>query len=548
MRYGFDDYVSHFNDKKGFSFMKLFISKKRIKESAQLSKWEKMRKVCEELGPTFIKFGQLLSSRRDLMPPELIQELIKLQDNVPAFPGKDARKILEREFGEFSRSEIVEFEEQPFASASMAQVHKGKLATGEKVVFKVQRPNIRKTIEQDIQIMKELAKVLSERMPSIRHFDPVGLVNEFAESIHYELDFIHESINLKRINYNFREQKEICFPTVYDRLTSSRVLTLEFVDGFKPSREDRFDMYQLDKKEIARKIVDSFFVQVFEHGFFHADPHPGNIIVCPDGRIYFIDFGMMGTILKKDMEHLGNLVLAIQTQNVKTMMNAISYLTGVVVFENRKRLEYDLIEYINAYAFTQDFHLQISKMLTDLTDIMSNHNLHVPAHFFLLTRAMFSIEGLVRDMNPEISLMAEIKPIIEKRIIEDRNPISTGEKILNSMYDLGNYMEEFPSDLRQMMKLIRKGKLKVSMQHQGMDPFVHSLNKVGKQIVAVVLVAALLLCSTVFIIAGTKPHWYGVPVYSYIGATLSLIIGLYLWTKIYREDEEFKSNEREKHS
>jgi len=247
---------------------------------------------------------------------------------------------------------------------------------------------------------------------------------------------------------------------------------------------------------------------------------------------------MMGTILKKDMEHLGNLILAIQNQDVKILMNAISYLTNTIVFENRKRLEYELVEYINNFAYTPNFHLQVSQMLTSLTDVMKNHNLNIPSHFFLITRAMFSIEGLIRGLDPEIVLMDKIRPIVTKRIMDDRNPVTSGEKIVNSLYDLGNYMEEFPSDLRQTMKLIRKGKLKVNLQHEGIDPTVKALNRVGKQLIIVILVSSIIIGSSVFILADTNPKWLEIPVYSLIGYLFAFILGLYMLLKLYKKDKE----------
>ncbi|CAG5087320.1 ABC1 kinase family protein [Parvicella tangerina] len=536
VKYGFDDYVAHFKHSGGF--LRHLIPKKRIKKAAELNKWERMRLVCEELGPTFVKFGQLLSSRRDLLPAELIEELSKLQDSVPIFPGKKAKEIIDEEFAAFRNEKIVSFEEFPFASASMAQVHKGRLATGEEVVFKVQRPDIRETIEEDIEIMRDLAGILGERLPSIKHFDPVGLVDQFANSIHYELDFIHESINSKRFAYNFKDSKVIKAPKIYSEFTSTKVVTMEFVKGVKPSKsklaEDAID----NTKEVAKNIATSFFQQVFEYGFFHADPHAGNFIINEKNEIYYIDFGMMGTILKKDREHLGNLLLAIEMQDVKMMMNAISYLTNVVVFENRKSLEYELIEYINKYAYQENFHLQVGQMLTDLTEVMNHHNLHIPSHFFLITRAMFSLEGLVRDLDDEIILMDEIKPIIRARILDERNPVTTGEKIINSMYDLGNYLEEFPADLRQTMKLIRKGKLSVNLKHEGMDPTVKTLNRLGRLLIIVILVSSIILGSSVFILADTDPKLFDIPVYSLIGYAFATFMGLYLLLRLYKNENE----------
>lgn len=536
LKYGFDDYVSHFNQNR--SFIRFFIPRRKLKQAAELNKWERMRLVCEELGPTFVKFGQVLSSRRDLLPTELIEEFSKLQDNVPSFAGKTAKKIIDDEFAAFRNEKIVHFDELPFASASMAQVHKARLQSGELVAFKVQRPDIREIIEEDIMIMRELASILGERMPSIKHFDPVGLVDQFSNSIHFELDFIHESINLKRFSYNFKDSPQIRAPKVYDEFTSTKVLTMEFVEGIKPNRAKLEAREENLSKKIGKQIADSFFKQVFEHGFFHADPHAGNLIINEKNEVYFIDFGMMGTLLKKDKEHLGNLLLAIEMQDVKLMMDAISYLTNVIVFDNKKNLEYELIEYINKYAFTKDFHLQVGQMLTDLTEVMNNYHLQIPSHFFLITRAMFSIEGLVRDLDSEIVLMEEIKPVIKRRILDDRNPVTTGEKIINSMYDLGNYLEEFPSDLRQTMKLIRKGKLSVNLKHEGIDPTVKTLNRLGRQLIIVILVSSIILGSSVFVLADTDPKLIGIPVYSLLGYTFAVVLGFYLLLKLYKNESE----------
>lgn len=535
-KYGFDDYVAHFKDGKGF--LRFFIPKRKIRLAAELNKWERMRLVCEELGPTFVKFGQVLSSRRDLLPAELIEELSKLQDSVPIFPGKIAKEILDSEFGAFKNNKIVSFDEFPFASASMAQVHKARLASGEQVAIKVQRPDIRSTIEEDIEIMRGLAGLLGERLPSIKHFDPVGLVDKFAESIHYELDFIHESINLKRFAYNFKDSEVIKAPKIFSDLTSTKVLTMEFVEGQKPKKARLDESGDQRSSQVAKDISNAFFKQVFDHGFFHADPHAGNIIINEKNEIYFIDFGMMGTILKKDKEYLGNLLLAIEMQDVKLMLTAISYLTNVVVFENRKSLEYELIEYINKYAYTENFHLQVGQMLTDLTEVMNNHNLHIPSHFFLITRAMFALEGLVRDLDSNIVLMDEIKPIVRARLMDDRNPVTSGEKIISGLYDLGNYLEEFPSDLRQTMKLIRKGKLSVNLKHEGIDPTVKTLNRLGRQLIIVILVSSIVIGSSVFVLADTNPKLWGIPLYALIGYLFATFLGFYLLLRLYKKESE----------
>lgn len=543
LRHGFDHYVANLNEKKKFGLLRFFVSKSRRKRLAQYNKWQRMRMVCEDLGPTFVKFGQLLSNRRDLIPEPLIEELTRLQDNVPPFSSKLVRKIIKEELKKEPEELFAQFDEQPFASASMAQVHKAKLKTGEEVVLKIQRPEIRKLIEDDLKIMRSVAKALSKRIPSLNHFDPEGLVEQFANSIFYEMDFLHEAVNMKRFQYYLKDQPSIKAPQVYDEFSTIRLLTMERIVGVKPVSKEHLAAEGIDASWVARELANSFFKQAFVHGYFHADPHAGNLLVNDRKEIHFLDFGMMGSILRKDMQHLGMLILAIEKEDVNMMMRSIMSLTDTVAFDNRRRLEYDLIEYINKYAFTSNFHLHISQMLSDLVVIIRQHNLKVPSHFFLLIRASFSVEGLVRHLDPEIELMSIIRPILEARLKEEMNPLSTGKRILNSLYGLASYLEDFPSDLRQTMKMLRRGKIKVDLEHKGMDPFIYTLRRVSQQMVYAILVSAIFVCSVVFVLLDTKPMWGNVSAFGVIGFSLSGLLGIILFIRLRKAQLDYEDRD-----
>jgi ubiquinone biosynthesis protein len=539
LKYGFDDYVANLDKNRRFSLVKLLVPKWRRKRAAQFTKWERMRMACEELGPTFIKFGQLLSNRRDLIPAPLIAELIHLQDHVPAVSSKIIRKVIREELKAEPEKIFATFCNEPLACASMAQVHKATLKSGEEVAVKIQRPEIRKMIEEDLKIMRDVAQMLSKRMPSIKHFDPVGLVDQFDHSIHFEMDFLHEAVNMKRFEEQMSSQPEIRVPRIYDDLCTIRVLTMEMVQGLKPSTAEALKNEGIDPKWVARTVITSFFEQAFVKGFFHADPHAGNLVVAND-KIYFLDFGMMGTILRKDMQQLGALVLSIQDQDVQQMMRAIMVLTDTVQFDNRRQLEYDLIEFINRFAYTPDFHMHVSEMLAELTVIIRQHNLKVPAHFFLLTRACFAIEGLVRQLDPEIELMTILRPVVEARVRQEANPLSTGKRILKSLYDLAGYLEEFPSDLRQTMRMIRRGKFKVDLEHKGMEPFVYTLRKVTQQMIAAIMVSAIFLGSVILLILDVGQTWHGISIAGLIGLIISGMVGFIVMLRILRLQDEYR--------
>ncbi|MEJ2114256.1 MAG: AarF/UbiB family protein, partial [Flavobacteriaceae bacterium] len=321
LKYGFEDLVQYLEENKHYTFIHKLIPNSTKKYVARYSKWAKMRLVCEELGPTFIKFGQILSNRPDLVPLELTFELEKLQDNVPPMSESAAKAVVEIELKDKVENLFAWFEPTPFASASMAQVHKVTLHSGKRVALKIQRAGIYGVIIEDIKVMYRIAHVLEKRIPSIKSFDPVGLVKNFEASILKELDFIHESINVQRFYNNL--EKDDSFeqfaqaPKVYQEFTTTKVLALEFVSGIKIDRIEELLSKDIDTKVIARRLAISYFKQIFEYGFFHADPHPGNLLVLPNNHICYLDFGMMGSMLPRDISIFGRLFIAITNRDVK---------------------------------------------------------------------------------------------------------------------------------------------------------------------------------------------------------------------------------------
>lgn len=542
MHYGFEDLVSYMEEKKRFKIFRRFISKKTREESAHLSKWEKMRLVCEELGPTFVKFGQILSSRPDLVPEELIFELEKLQDSVPPIPGETARKVVEDELKKSTGELFEEFEITPFASASMAQVHRARLKTGEKVVIKIQRPGIKETILADIRIMYGLAAMLHKRMPSIRPFDPVGLVRNFEKSITRELDFIHESVSVQRFRENFKDDKgdhgHTYAPKVYQELTTEKVLTLELIEGVKISDTDKLLTNGFDRKVIAQRLADSFFRQVFDHGFFHADPHPGNLFVMKDNVICFVDFGMMGNIMPKDLEQIGHLFLAVKARDVRRIIRSLQQLSDNPAIEDFRELESDLNEFVQNNSIRTMHTNEMSSILLDLKDIIVKHKMRVPAHFFLLARSIVTLEGVVRHLDPDLDLMRMARPRMTKVLIRHYNPFQFTKRVLKSVYELGMYMEDFPRDLKNAIRKINTGKIKVDLEHKGIDPLTHTMNRITKQIVSAIIIGSLVIGSSLIIVAGVQPKWDGVSAMGIIGLILAGVLAIGMLNNIRKGDRD----------
>ena len=510
-KYGFEDLVAYMDEKKRFRFFLKLIPSSVYKQSRHLSKWEKMRLVCEELGPTFVKFGQIISNRADILPLDLIKELEKLQDSVPPLPGKMMSEFLEKELNKKTTELFEWFEPEAFASASMAQVHRATLKTGEKVVVKIQRPGIKEIIESDIKVMLYMAEIFSKRMPSLKSFDPIGLIKNFEKSVMEELDFVRESINIQRFHHNFSDDKSdkgfIHSPFIYPEFSNSKILTLEYIDGIKISDLNKLKERGLDTKIIADRLITSYFKQVFDYGFFHADPHPGNLLVLPGNVVCYIDYGMMGSVMRKDIEQLGSLFLAVKDKNAHKIIRAFQQISDTPTIKNMREMESDVNEFVQNFSVQSLHQNEMSTILLELKDIIVKHGLKMPTHFFLLGRSMVAIEGVVHQLDPELDMMKVVRPFLLRTVARNYNPFEFMKRALGSIHEMGMYMEEFPRDLKSAIRKINTGEIKVDLRHQGIDPLVHTINRVSKQIISAVIVSALIIGSSLLIASNIHPLW-----------------------------------------
>ncbi|MCW5520085.1 hypothetical protein J1N09_09565 [Aureitalea sp. L0-47] len=540
LKYGFEDLVQHLEERNEYNLLRKMIPKSSRKHAVMYTKWEKMRMVCEELGPTFVKFGQILSNRPDLIPLELVLELEKLQDNVPPMAEDVAKKVVEEELNAPVHELFAWFEPKSFASASMAQVHKVTLHTGRRVALKVQRPGIQEIIEEDIKVMYKVAEIIEKRIPSVRNFDPVGLVRNFEDAITKEMDFINESINVQRFYNNWyldrgRDQFA-CSPKVYQEFTTSKVLALEFMNGTKIGRIQRLEEKGFDTKMIARRLTKSFFKQIFEYGFFHADPHPGNLLVLPNGKICYLDFGMMGSILPRDIEVFGKLFLAISRKEVNKVIKALQRLSNEMVVDDMRSLEFDISEFIEKY-YTRDIHKnEMSTILLELKDIIIKNGLVVPSHFFLFARSLVTIEGVVQKLDPKLEQFDVVKPYLSRAVSKGFDPIKLGEKAYNSIYELASYMEEFPRDLRNAIRRINTGQVKVDLTHKGMDPMIHTINRVTKQLVTAFIMVALIVGAALLITFKIGPLWWDNSAFGILCAAAAAILAIGMLRDISKGD------------
>jgi len=535
IKYGFGHIVEQLNIDYYIELGKRIVSLGTAsRELERLTQAARFRLVLEELGPTFIKLGQLLSTRSDIVPADVLQELQKLQDHIPSVPTDQIMAQIHQELGYPVEELFATFEETPLATASIAQVHRGTLKSGEQIVCKVRRPDIKAVIETDTDIMMGMAYLIEKHLPGGEMYDPVGLVKEFRRSIQRELDFSREGRTTERFAANFADEETIHIPEVFWDLTGQTVLTLEYVDGIKISRHEELKEAGLDLKVIARNGADNFLKQVFIHGLFHADPHPGNIHVLPGNIICIFDFGMVGRLDEDLKLHLTELLLCVLHRDVDRLIMQLLYSGELHDESNLKNLKRDLTEFIDDYydILLQD--LKVGKLLIDFVEILTEYQIKFPSNLLLLSRALFVMEGLGKQLDPDFNMVEQIKPFAEK-IIKDRYSASSIAKesaqVLQSYQALG---KSLPKDIKEFINRINRNKLKIDLEHRGLERLINDLDKSTNRISFSMVIGSLIIGSSLIMQIDKGPVLFGFPILGLLGYTVAGVLGLGLAIAILR--------------
>ena len=509
--------------------------KSKLRKSEDIKPEIRLRRTLERLGPTFIKFGQLLSVRPDLIPKEYSKELEKLQDSVPAFPYSEVKNIMEKDFGKSIEHLFPHFEKNPVASASISQVHKAVLKTGERVAVKVQRPNVKHIMETDIEIMLYFAKVLEDKVEGIRKFDPARIVNEFKEWTEKELDFRLEARNAKRFGQNFKGSKIVHIPKIYDDLTSERVLTLEFIDGIKLHDMKEIKKRKLDFNEIIKNSFDAVMTQVFVHGLFHADPHPGNVIIMHNNSIAFIDFGIVGYFDEKLKNKCIDLLYGIVEQNEELIMDTLTSMGMEGDDIDHERLRADISLIIQPLQHAPIKEIKVSNVLEEILDIALRHKLKIPASFVLFGKTIITLEGIAIEYDPNFKLVETAKPFIEKIIAKRKNPLYVLRGFVHSIERYKKFADEFPDKAERALDKIQRGTIKVDIEDTDIKKLALEIDGGSNRVAYGMLVAALLIVSAILIQVEKGPTILGIPFLSFFSFFFALILVFVLFVSIVRE-------------
>ncbi|MFW5775217.1 MAG: ABC1 kinase family protein [Chitinivibrionales bacterium] len=532
-KYGFDDLLSTLKVEKYTRIGRKLIPLRKRRVARGLSRWQRVTLAMEELGPTFIKLGQFMSNRPDVIPAGLLVELERFQDRVAPFDSNRSIQIIEQELGRRMDTIFVSFEHEPFASASIAQVHCGILKTGEKVAVKVKRPKIDETFNIDIEIMYYIAHLLQKHSEEARGLDLMRVVGEFERAVRKEIDFQTEATQMERFANNFKDDPRLHVPYIYRSYSSKRVLTIEFIEGMKVSNVKELEKAGLDSSRIASDGADIVLKQIFDHGFFHADPHPGNILIRADGVICFIDFGMMGVVSPSLREHLGLVMFGIVSDDPKRIVKTLLQLSRGPA-EDAELLEYEITELIEEYSFLSLKDYNIGDMLRRLLNIIRSHRLIMIPGVYLLIKAMITIEGVGRRLNPDFNMINHVEPFARRMMKERFNPRTLGVDFYMTLLDASSMVKDLPTDMRDIIRTVKSGKMHIEFEHKGLEPMLFKLDQLTTRLVFAIVLAALVVGSSLVILSNVPPIVRGIPLIGIIGFVGAGLIGFWLLYVILR--------------
>ncbi|MCX6831127.1 MAG: AarF/ABC1/UbiB kinase family protein, partial [candidate division Zixibacteria bacterium] len=503
-------------------------------EIAALSWAERIRLALDDLGPTFVKMGQIMSTRPFLIPVELVIELAKLQDQVAPFPFAEVRQTIEEELGKPLDQLFKSFSPDPVASASLSQVHRATTLDGDDVAVKVQRPQVKQIMEKDLSILRDLAVLLDRYIPEVRQFSPVAIVDEVAKSAKQEVDFLYEARNLEIFAQNFADDDRIFLPRVFWDHTSLRVLTLSFIDGIKISDVARLREAGVDLAVVTRAGGQLLAKQIFEFGFFHADPHPGNLFVLRDNRIAPVDFGMMGKLSQGALELVADLLIAATSNDTRRIVRVLQNHELLDDDVRPATLEADLALFLHRYHGVPLAKLKMRSLLTDAFEIMNVYRIKFPPELMMLGKALGTYEEVARTLNPQYDFVTELLPSIKKLATRKFSPGSIFSDVSTYLLDLRELLVNFPFEIRRIARNLRKGDLSISFHHKGLEHLILELEKASNRLAFALIIASLIVASSLIMTRPIGLTILGVPALGLVGYVTAGVLGIWLVIAILR--------------
>ncbi|HEX6952938.1 MAG TPA: AarF/ABC1/UbiB kinase family protein [Gaiellaceae bacterium] len=503
---------------------------------AASARGQHLREVLDELGPTFVKFGQLLSTRPDVVPPDIVVELRGLQDDVRPFPFEQAERVIEEELGNTLERLFLDFEPAPVAAASIGQVHRATLPNGRRVAVKVQRPGAPQKIEADLGLLYQAARLARERIRALDFVDTRQLVDEFARSIRKELDYRQEARNAQNFHRHFAGDPHVHVPKVYWQYTRPRVLTLEWIDGIQLADVDLVTTSMEERREIAYRITEAWMTMIFRHGFFHGDPHPANILLPTHaGSIGLVDFGAVGTLTDDDMSKLTGLFIDAANENIEQIPKRLADLGVRYPRDREGEFLSEIRELYYRYYGASLSEVDPIQVIREGFQLIYSMNLHLPARFLLLDRTIATLGSVGAELYPDFNIFEVARPYARDLMLERFAPHRVMRRARREALNYAQVIAEAPYQFHDFMEEIRDGQIEVGFVHKGLDQFLESMqNAINRLVVALIVVGGLIGSSMIGIFATTGPQLLGVNLLSVIGFALSTVLGIWLLWGVVR--------------
>ncbi len=519
----------------GFIFQRFSFGNRNIRladQSKQASIPFRLRKAFEELGPTYVKLGQLLSTRPDLLPPAYIKEFERLQDDVAPLPLPVLLEVLQKEGIDLDR-DFVSFNPQPIAAASIAQVHEGVLPSGQRVVIKVQRPGVDKTVESDLGIMMELAKLLEKRSSWGRLYRVSEVVEELGEALINELDFRKEAKNADIFYHNFKGDRHVQVPRVFWELSNRRVLTLEYLEGIKISDFSALRQAGYDHEKIAAHLVEALFKQVYEFGFFHADPHPGNIAVAPGEKIIFYDFGQVGAIDQFTREKAINMVIGMMRYDVNAVTRSMMSIALSNQHVNFDEIRHDVARLQQKYYGLPLSEINIAEALSELLELSVKHQMRLPAELSLMIKMLMTIESIAAQLDSRLSILDIAEPYGKKLLWQKYSPERLKTEILEVMLDYAEVSRKLPRDFHNVLKTLDEGEFRIKMEHHNLNRLTSRIDVSSNRLSLAIILASIIIGTALVVNQSGSKILTRIPLVQG-GFVVGIILGLFLTYSILR--------------
>ncbi len=538
VRHGFGDTVRRLGLADALERAGHALHREHAADLARLEPPVQTRLAIEELGPTFVKLGQILAGRADLFGPDWIAEFALLHSHVPAVPLDPLRAQLREDLGDEPEAVFERFDVEPLAAASIAQVHRARTKAGDEVVVKIRRPGIREIIEADLRLLDRLAAVAETELPALQPYRPRQIVRELARSLQRELDLAAECHNAERIAGNLAVLPHVLIPKVHWEYTHERINVQAFIDGIPGSDLDRVSAEGLDRPLLARRGAQAVLKMIVEDGFFHADPHPGNVFYLPGNRIAFIDFGMVGRLSARRREELLQLLLGLVEREPQAVADVLLDWTGDGHGANLTVLEGEIEAFVDQYHGTPLADLHLGQMLADVTTILREHRLALPSDLALLIKAFISLEGMGRGLDPGFHMTSEALPILRQVVRARYQPKALGKRAWQTLRRGLAVAEQIPHDVSRALRNLRRGRMQLHIELAHLKRVGDQLDRAANRLSLALVIAALIIGSSIVMTVSGGPTLFGLPAFGFLGFCGAVLGGVWLVRSIWRSTHQ----------